>query len=80
MSDKQTRFQQWEEVDCNDCVHYWDDSCNGVKKGQKRGCTAFLATRSVVIPQQIKSLKFDIKCLNVCVIILAIALAIHIIM
>lgn len=59
MADK--RFSDWEEVDCNECTHYWDDSCSGVCKGDKRNCTSFVATRNVVIPQQIRSLQKDNK-------------------
>jgi len=55
------RFDDWNVVDCNDCTHYWDDSCGGVKKGSEKRCTAFLATKRVDIPLQIKSLKTQIK-------------------
>ena len=55
------RFSDWEEVNCNDCSHYWDDSCSGVCKGDKRNCTSFSATRSIVIPEQIRKLQKDMK-------------------
>ena len=59
---EKTKFDDWAEVkDCNSCDHYWNDTCDGVPEGQKRNCTAFVATRSVVIPEQIKSLR---KALN----------------
>ena len=51
-------FDDWKEVvDCNECQHYYNDTCDGVPKGTKRNCQSFLATRSVVIPNQIKELK-----------------------
>lgn len=58
------RFEDWEQVDCNDCSHYWDSSCDGVSKGSKVGCNSFLATRSVVIPEKIKQLEFRVNVLE----------------
>jgi hypothetical protein len=59
------RFEGWDvPVDCNDCEKYWDGSCDGVCKAQERHCTAFKATRSVVIPEQIKSLRTRLKWLT----------------
>jgi predicted ABC-type exoprotein transport system permease subunit len=51
------RFDDWDEVvECNNCAHYWDDTCDGVSKDKTKKCVSYKATRSVVIPQQIKSL------------------------
>ena len=58
---KTHRFDEWEEVDCNECSHYWDNSCDGVKKESTRLCNSFLATRNVVLPSEIKWLKRAIK-------------------
>lgn len=67
---KPTVFDDWnEQVECNDCTHYWDDSCDGVKKGYQKRCTSFLATRSVVIPAQVKSLQNSLKWLTVGIIV-----------
>lgn len=59
--EKQTkRFEDWIEVDCNDCAHWWDNSCDGVEptlNQSRKLCNSFLATRSIVIPEQIKSLQ-----------------------
>lgn len=60
MEDKKI-FDDFQYVDCNDCSHYWDDTCEGVKKGSEKRCTAFKATRRVDIPEQIKALRNDIK-------------------
>lgn len=57
MDKSSKRFEDWEEVDCNDCSHYWDSSCDGASKGSRVGCNSFLATRSVVIPEKIKYLE-----------------------
>lgn len=43
-------------VDCNDCQHYWDDSCDGVPKDDIRPCTAFKATKRTDIPVQLEKL------------------------
>ena len=60
MSEEPKRFSEWVEVDCNECQRYWDNSCDGCKdslKGSKTPCNSFLATRSVIIPQEIEALK-----------------------
>lgn len=44
------------EVECNECEHYWDSSCDGVPIDKKRNCTSFKATRTIDIPMQIKNL------------------------
>ena len=51
------RFDDYTEVNCNDCGRYWDNSCDGAPVGSQRVCNSFLATRSIVIPAQIKSLE-----------------------
>lgn len=55
------RFSEWEDCDCNQCEHYWDSSCDGVAKNNRKPCNQFVATRSVVIPMQIESLQRKIK-------------------
>lgn len=60
MEDKKI-FDDFPKVDCSDCSHYWDDSCNGVPQGSEKRCTAFLATKRVDIPVQIKSLRSALK-------------------
>ena len=67
------RFDEWgHTVDCNDCEHYWSNACDGVSEAQKRSCTAFKATRSVVIPLQINALRTRLKWLTAGVITLGI--------
>ena len=51
------RFEEWEEIDCNDCSHYWDSSCDGATKGSRVGCNSYLATRSIVIPERLNALE-----------------------
>lgn len=75
MSDEPKRFSEWVEVDCNECQRYWDNSCDGCKdtlKGSKMPCNSFLATRSVIIPQEIKQLKKAVKGLKTAVAILSV--------
>jgi hypothetical protein len=64
VSDTPKRFEDWEKVDCNECSHYWDSSCDGVSKGSKVGCTSYLATRTVVIPRKLNALEKRVKTLN----------------
>lgn len=77
-------FEDFPQVDCNECSRYWDNSCDGVSKAQKRPCNSFLATRSVVLPQKIKALEKEIlrlrvACilLSVCTIMLGVSQIIH---
>ena len=64
MSDPK-RFDDYQEVvDCNECSHYWDSSCDGASKGSRVGCNSFLATRSVVIPEKLNSLEKRVKSLD----------------
>lgn len=65
-------FEEWTPRNCNECARYWDSSCDGVKRGQKRTCNAFFATRNVVIPQQIEKLQNDLKSLKITVWLLSI--------
>lgn len=57
MSDK--IFQDWEEVDCNECARYWDSSCDGVQE-KRKVCNSYVATRSIVLPAKIEKLENDI--------------------
>ena len=57
MSDTPKRFEDWEEVDCNECGRYWTDQCDGAKKDSKRLCNSYLPTRTVVIPEKLKALE-----------------------
>ena len=85
------RFEEWEQVDCNECARYWDSSCDGVKgdvnsansekpsTGSTRLCNSFLPTRSVVIPAKIKSLEKRVDKLTVGNVFMAVALILHLI-
>lgn len=73
---EQKRFEDWVEVDCNECARYWDSSCDAVQ-GSQRPCNSFLATRSVVIPHKIESLQKGIKRLTVAVVLLAVSVILH---
>jgi hypothetical protein len=70
-----TKLFEFPEVDCNDCKHYWDDSCSGAfVNGSERVCTAFKATRHTDIPLQINRLKSAFKWLTGAFVILTIIL------
>lgn len=60
MSDKKI-FDDFKEVECNECERWWLNQCDGACKGSQKPCSSFLATRSVVIPAQIKSLKSQLR-------------------
>ena len=66
MSERNNRiFDEYPRVDCEDCNHWWNNSCDGVKKGSERLCNAFIATRNVIIPQEIEELKKALRRLSV---------------
>lgn len=69
--DDQKIFDEW-KVDCNECERWWLNQCDGVKKGINSPCKSFLATRNVVIPQQIKALQKRIFWLTVADVLLGI--------
>lgn len=74
MSNESTkRFEDWEEVNCNECARYWDSSCDGVNKDNRKPCNSFIATRSIIIPEQIEKLREDVKVLSVVSLLLVIS-------
>lgn len=68
MSDPK-RFEDWNQVECNECARYYDSSCDGVSKGSEKPCNSYVATRDVVIPSKIKSLERRISWLEWAVIL-----------
>lgn len=58
-------FDDFPTVDCNQCEIYYLNQCDGVVEGQERPCTAFKATRHVLIPQEIARLRTRLKWLYV---------------
>lgn len=80
MSNEPKIFEEWTEVDCNQCELYFLNQCDGVKNNSKKKCTGFLATRHVIIPEQIKQLQDSIKRLRYSYFTLGIILVIHILL
>jgi hypothetical protein len=76
---KPSVFSEWEECDCNQCEHYWDSSCDGVAKDKRKVCGQFSATRSVIIPEQIKDLYRLVKWVMWSEILIAVGVIIHVI-
>lgn len=72
MSESPKRFEDWYEVDCNQCQRYYDNSCDGVQKGSKKACNSYLATREVVIPTKIKELEKRLRYLGLVLITLVV--------
>jgi hypothetical protein len=69
-------FDDFQEVSCNDCEHYWDTSCDGVPEGSKRLCNGFKATRSVILPAKIERLEKGLQRLTGACAVMAIGLVI----
>lgn len=70
-------FEEWEDVDCNQCEHYYTNTCDGVQKGKKRTCSAFKASRGIVIPEEIRMLKTRLKWLTVALLLMATSILLH---
>lgn len=77
---EQKKFDDWQNVNCNECSNWWNDSCTGAPAGVKKPCNSFLAQRSVIIPEEIKALKSEIKWLSWHIITLYIVVCIHIVL
>lgn len=77
---EQKKFDDWQDVNCNECSNWWNDSCTGAPAGVKKPCNSFLAQRSVIIPEEIKALKSEIKWLSWHIITLYILVCIHIVL
>lgn len=80
MANESKRFEEWEEVDCNECTHYWDSSCDAVKQDDRRQCNSFLATRRVVIPARLNALEKRVESFRKASIVVAGVLLVHILM
>ena len=61
MSQTEKRFDNWTDVDCNECANYWTSSCDGASEGARKPCNSFIAQRNVNIPAEIKSLRKQIE-------------------
>ena len=70
MSNDRKIFDDFPTVDCNECERYYTNECDGTLTGSTKPCNSFLATRSILIPKQIKSLQRRIDWLSVIVAVL----------
>lgn len=48
-------------VDCNECQHYWNDTCDGVPSNKERACTSFIATTKVDLPKKLNALEKKVQ-------------------
>ena len=48
-------------VDCNECQHYWNDTCDGVPSNKERACSSYIATKKVDLPNKIMLLERKVK-------------------
>ena len=54
---KQKVFDDFKEVDCEECESWQLNQCDGVPVGSQRSCTAYKAVRRLNTPLQIKALQ-----------------------
>ena len=57
MNPKQKVFDDFKEVDCEECESWQLNQCDGVPVGSERSCTAYKAVRRLNTPLQIKTLQ-----------------------
>ena len=77
MSETESKVFDESYVDCNQCQHYWDDSCDGTPTHQIRPCTAFKATRHTDIPLQLEKLSMGLKRSDRHILLLNIVVLLH---
>lgn len=65
MAENKKIFDDFPRVDCEECANWWVNQCDGVPRGSKKRCTAFIASRRVDIPQEIARLKREVKHLTI---------------
>jgi hypothetical protein len=58
---KQKVFDDFKEVDCEECEAWQLNQCDGVPVGSQRSCTAYKAVRRLNTPLQIKALQKGYK-------------------
>ena len=58
---KQKVFDDFKEVDCEECESWQLNQCDGVPVGSQRSCTAYKAVRRLNTPLQIKALQKGYK-------------------
>lgn len=56
------RFDDYIDVDCNNCQNYWNETCDGVQvEDRERPCQSFRATRTIDIPKRLSQLEDELK-------------------
>jgi hypothetical protein len=72
------KFDDWSELkECSNCQRWWNDQCDGTPQGSVRPCMDFLATRSVKIPEEIETLRKQIKWLTIAGMLIVISQILH---
>ncbi len=71
---KQKVFDDFKEVDCEECESWQLNQCDGVPVGSQRSCTAYKAVRRLNTPLQIKALQKGYKDLRTASIINSVAI------
>lgn len=61
-------------VECTECSHYWNDSCDGVPKDKVRPCTSYKATKKVDYIEKLQHLEEEIKSTNATVVLVTVTL------
>ena len=65
------------EVHCEECQHYWDDSCEGTRVGSYKPCTAFVATKRIDLPSRVQKLEKWLKHVLRSILLVDIVIIIH---
>lgn len=74
------RFDDWVEVECNDCERYWTDQCDGLPEGKTKPCGSYMACRKTdyakrlrAVEKKTEDLEISKTILGIAVILLAVA-------
>lgn len=66
MNTKSQIFDDYSDVkECNDCQHYWNSTCDAAT-ASTRPCKSFLATRRVILQDEVKRLRRLVYWLSAC--------------
>lgn len=78
MSNEPKRFEEWKDVECDECARYWDSSCDGVPQDAHKPCRSFVANRRVSIEGRVNALENAVHSLRINILCTAVPLILHI--
>lgn len=62
---EEKRFDDWVEVECNNCERYWTDQCDGVQEGKTKPCGSYLACRKTDYAKRLREVEKKVETLEI---------------